>query len=303
MFNRSVRRLESWRRNSRLGPPLPITTSASIYFIMLMSACQSSPAGPSVPGTTVEFPDFEDRIESWRGKTVMVVTPHPDDDTFGCGGTLALLAAGGNKIIVVIYTNDDKGSRDPAMTSERLAQIRRREEENACEIVGIPKENIIWLGHGDGMLEYVDAELLTKQVAREIRRYRPDGLFSIDPGRNFKRWHKSDHNAGAFITVDAIRAARWRLYFPELEQEGLKAYSVPVCYMYYSTQPNYKVDIHDVAEKKLLAAAAHESQWDPYIDKYAPMTDAVRASLIARLRERARKENGRIVEYFRRAEY
>jgi hypothetical protein len=32
----------------------------------------------------------QERIEAWTGKTIMVVTPHPDDDLFGCGGTLAL---------------------------------------------------------------------------------------------------------------------------------------------------------------------------------------------------------------------
>ncbi|MDX9974557.1 MAG: hypothetical protein RBU21_16350, partial [FCB group bacterium] len=33
-----------------------------------------------------------DRIESWTGKTVLVFTPHPDDDTFMCGGIMRLLA-------------------------------------------------------------------------------------------------------------------------------------------------------------------------------------------------------------------
>ena len=65
----------------------------------------------------------QDRIEQLKGKTVMVFTPHPDDDLFGCGGTLALLAKNGNKIIIVIYTNDNKGSFDLEMTSERLARI------------------------------------------------------------------------------------------------------------------------------------------------------------------------------------
>src|SRR5262245_17262120 len=77
----------------------------------------------------------QDRIEQWRGKTVMVFTPHPDDDVFGCGGTLALLARNGNKIVVVIYTNDNKGSFDLEMTSERLARIRKAEEEAAMEVI------------------------------------------------------------------------------------------------------------------------------------------------------------------------
>src|SRR5438876_11419841 len=82
----------------------------------------------------------QDRIEQWKGKTVMVFTPHPDDDLFGCGGTLALLARKGNKILVVIYTNDHKGTFDLEMTSERLALMRKAEEETELTTAGIHKE-------------------------------------------------------------------------------------------------------------------------------------------------------------------
>ena len=124
----------------------------------------------------------QERIESWTGKTIMVVTPHPDDDLFGCGGTLALLAKHKNNIVIVIYTNDDKGSYDLEMTSERLARIRKAEEEAASETLGISKQNILWLGYDDGELEYAPPKELCGQVARLIRKYRPDALFSVDPG-------------------------------------------------------------------------------------------------------------------------
>ena len=65
------------------------------------------------------------RLETMQGKTIMLFTPHPDDDTFCCAGTLSLLAKNQNQIYIVIYTNDDKGSYDPEMTSERLARIRQ----------------------------------------------------------------------------------------------------------------------------------------------------------------------------------
>lgn len=39
----------------------------------------------------------EDRIENWKGKTVLTFTPHPDDDTFACGGIMSILAKNGNK--------------------------------------------------------------------------------------------------------------------------------------------------------------------------------------------------------------
>ena len=48
---------------------------------------------------------------------------------------MAMLARNGNKIIVVIYTNDNKGSFDLEMTSERLARIRKAEQEAAMEAV------------------------------------------------------------------------------------------------------------------------------------------------------------------------
>ena len=111
----------------------------------------------------------DDRIEDWKGKTILVVTPHPDDETFSAGGTLALLARNGNNIQILIYTSDNAGSRDPQMTKQRLAEIRKQEEEDACAVLGIPNQNITWLGYDDGMLEYVDRRELTKQVYRSSK--------------------------------------------------------------------------------------------------------------------------------------
>ena len=249
-------------------------------------------------------PEYEgsDRVEEWTGKTILVVTPHPDDETFTSGGTLAKLAANGNDIHVVIYTSDNAGSTDPTMTHDRLKAIRKAEEEDACRILGIDPRNITWLGHDDGMLEYVDRRELTKRVAREVRRTRPDALFSVDPGAPYEQYHKSDHRSGAFITVDAIRAARWRLYFPELEAEGFAAWSVPLVFFYYSAQPNYTVDITDVAETKSRAAAAHISQFGRLVGRYDEnITEEERAALAASLLARGKSDDGRWIEEFRRS--
>lgn len=272
---------------------------------LLAAVTAISPRGSEAQLATAE-PEYtgEDRIENWEGKKILVVTPHPDDETFSAGGTLAMLARGGNTIQIVIYTTDNAGSNDPNMTKERLAAIRKQEEEDSCEALGIAKENITWLGYDDGMLEYVDRRELTKQVAREIRRHRPDAVFSIDPGAPYEQWHKSDHRTAAFITVDAMRAAAWRLYFPELEAEGFKQWSVPVAFLFYSAQPNYNVDITDVAEVKAKAAAAHTSQFGEMLARYeAADLDARREALALELlaRYRGQAESGRIVEKFRRS--
>ena len=280
------------------------TGSRRLSALIFLASIAAGGSGLAEAQIALAEPEYtgEDRIERWRGKTILVVSPHPDDDTFTSGGTLAMLAQNGNDIRILIYTSDNAGSNDPAMTPERLAGIRRAEEEEACRVLGIPTENITWLGYDDGMLEYVDRRELTKQVAREIRRHRPDAVFSVDPGAPNEQWHKSDHRSGAFITVDAMRAAAWRLYFPELEQAGFGHWAVPVAFFYYSAQPNYTVDVTGVAELKARASAAHTSQFGDMLEKYDEIDlEKQRKELAEELSTSQPREAGRVVEKFRRS--
>jgi LmbE family N-acetylglucosaminyl deacetylase len=109
------------------------------------------------------------RLENLENKTILLFTPHPDDDVFGAGGTIALLNRNHNKVYIVVYTNDDKGSYDPEMNSQRLARIRRAEQEASESMLGTPKENIIWMGYDDGMLEYAAQPKLTEEATAIIR--------------------------------------------------------------------------------------------------------------------------------------
>src|SRR4030095_9613147 len=184
------------------------------------------------------------------------------------------------------------------------ARIRKAEEEAALTALGIPKESIIWLGYNDGEVEYGEPKALCGQGAKLIRKHRPDVVFSIDPGEWYERWHKSDHRMAAFNTIDAIRAAEFHLYYPEhLLVDGLKPYRVPLMMFYYAAnEANYTVDINDVFELKLKAASQHVSQWEPSISKYRADWDPKDLEkLLAGLRTRAPKKDGRYVETFRRA--
>jgi len=246
-----------------------------------------------------------ERLEDYRGKTVLVFSPHPDDDTFAVGGTLALIAAHGNKVIIAIYTNDNKGSYDQAMTSERLARIRKAEEEAACDVLGVPGGNVVWMGHDDGELEYVPARLLCGQATRIIRQYRPDAVLSVDPGEWYERWHKSDHRMAALNTVDAVRAAEFHLYYPEhLLVDRLQPYKVPNLFFYYAKpqDANCFVNIDLVFEKKLEAASKHVSQFEPAISKYRPdWEDGALARFKEEFRSQHEKRDGHYVESYRYA--
>ena len=245
------------------------------------------------------------RLEELQNKTILVFTPHPDDDVFGAGGTIALLNRNNNKVYIVVYTNDDKGSYDPDMSSQRLAQIRRNEQEVSEGLLGTPKDNIFWMGYDDGMLEYAPQPKLTEEATAIIRRIRPDVLLSVDPGEWYERWHKSDHRMAAFNTIDAVRAAEFWLYFPNQKlQQGLQPYKVPEMYFFYPSpqEANYFVNIDSVADLKFDAALKQVSQFEPAINKYRAdwnLKDYAQAK--EELRSEQPRKDGHYLEAFRYA--
>lgn len=247
----------------------------------------------------------QEKLDEYKNKTVLVFTPHPDDDVFAVGGTMALLAKNKNRVVIVIYTNDNKGSYDQDMTSERLARIRKAEEEAGCAVLGIPKENIIWLGHDDGELEYVPPKMLCGQVTKIIRQHRPDAILSVDPGEWYERWHKTDHRMAAFNTIDAVRAAEFHLYYPEhLLVDKLQPYTVTNLFFFYTTaaDANYHLNIDATFELKVDAASKHVSQFEPAANKYRPDWDEKDlAKLKEYYRKKHEKKDGHYVESFRYA--
>ncbi len=189
----------------------------------------------------------------------------------------------------------------PQLGGPEIDRFRRAEEEESCRIVGVPKENIYWLGYEDGDLEYADPQTLRGQVARYIKMFKPDAVFSPDPGATWEQWHKTDHRMAAGITQDAFIAAEWHLYYPQhLLDEDLKPHPVPVAYYYYSQEPNYEIDITEQMDRKVQASAAHVSQFEPSTSKYTPeMPELTYKQIEAGFKERNRAGD-RYVERFRR---
>ena len=80
----------------------------------------------------------------------LVVTPHPDDAEFGCGGTVAKLVHAGKEVFYVVATSGNKGGRDTDMTAEYLLDARQEEQKNAAAALGVSEG--IFLEFGDGEL-------------------------------------------------------------------------------------------------------------------------------------------------------
>lgn len=222
--------------------------------------------------------------------TVMVVTPHPDDAEFGTAGTVASWVKQGREVVYVVCTNGDKGSSDPDMTSERLAQIRRQEQQKAANILGV--KEVIFLDHPDGELE--DTPVFRGELVRLIRKYRPDVVITSDPYRRYL-WHR-DHRIAGTVTLDAIFPyARDHLSYPEHIAEGLAPHRVKEVYLWGSEEPDTYIDITETFEIKMAALNCHASQVGQYME-----------ILGQRVRERAekmgQKEGFPLAEAFRRIE-
>jgi LmbE family N-acetylglucosaminyl deacetylase len=85
---------------------------------------------------------------------VLVVAPHVDDETLGCGGTMARLASAGVPIHV-LYAADGRLSPSrpdgkPADEAATLPAIRRAEAEAAMRRVGVPVDHLHFLALPDG---------------------------------------------------------------------------------------------------------------------------------------------------------
>lgn len=192
-----------------------------------------------------------------RIERVMVITAHPDDSEFGAGGTIAKLVKDGAEVTYVIATNGDKGSGDRTMTSERLAAIRAEEQRNAARTLGVT--HVEFLGYPDGELE--DTRALRRDVTRELRRWRPDLVITMNPHRTYNLYasHR-DHRIVSGVALDCVYPlARDHLSFPELMPE-FEPHKVREIHLMQWQSPHLVVDISDVMDLKLKALACHVSQ-------------------------------------------
>jgi LmbE family N-acetylglucosaminyl deacetylase len=107
-----------------------------------------------------------------RGGSCLVLAPHPDDETLGCGGTImAKLDVG--VTVHVAFACDGAGSHRSSRTPpQRLAELRECEARAACAALGVPAANLHFLRLPDGALSH---------HATELDRRLADLIRSIDP--------------------------------------------------------------------------------------------------------------------------
>jgi len=245
-------------------------------------------------------------VENWKGKTILLIGAHPDDD-HQSHGTLAMLNKNGNTIYIVTMSTGNVGTKDPKLGKDDLAKIRRIEQLDAMKQIGLSEDRYINLGYDDGRLEFANKEEAIGKLVYYIRKLKPDVLMAFDPGYNYQVWHKSDHRAAAYLAADAVRAAEWPLmYEGQIIQDKLEAHVIPE-FLFYGgnvSDKNTIVDITDFAEQRVNAGSKYVSQWTSGWNNYLghdienyPATE--KEKLFTNIRNRIKVLDGKSVERFR----
>lgn len=121
------------------------------------------------------------KTQNSKPSTLMAVFAHPDDETFGCAGTMAKYAAQGTRVIIVSATRGEVGeiSNLSNATPETLGQAR--EGELRCAGAAVGAADVIFLDYIDGQVANADFGELVGKVALAIRQYQPDVILTFGP--------------------------------------------------------------------------------------------------------------------------
>jgi LmbE family N-acetylglucosaminyl deacetylase len=176
---------------------------------------------------------------------------------------MAKYAANGAKIYYVIVSDGSKGSEDKNMSAKKLTKIRQREQKDAINILG--GKEVVFLDYVDGEVE--PTMNLKQDIAREIRRLKPEVVITMDPSMLFDTdmgfINHPDHRAVGQATLDAVfPLARDHMSFPELFDEGFEPHKTPTILLvnFSGEKCNYYEDVTDTFDKKIEAIMAHKSQ-------------------------------------------
>jgi LmbE family N-acetylglucosaminyl deacetylase len=217
---------------------------------------------------------------------LLAVFAHPDDETFRCGGTLALLAQRDVRVQVLTATRGQAGSRgDPPLCApEELPAVRENELHCACTALGIQPP--ILLDYQDGRLAEANTEKIVSEILTVVREVRPQIILTYGP--DGVSGHPDHIAIGHFATETFHRAgevvALYTIAVPRSLAETLgmtQIRAVP------DEAITLTVDVLSVWEAKMSAIQCHRTQLGE-------------SPILAAPDEKQRLFLGR--EYFRRAQ-
>ncbi|WP_448534868.1 PIG-L deacetylase family protein [Pseudothermotoga sp.] len=194
----------------------------------------------------VKLPEFDSFSK------VLCVQPHPDDADISMGATIAKLSQKGIRVYYVTVTDGSAGTRDESLIGEKLAEIRRKEQEKAAEILGV--HELLWLEFED--LGDYSIEQVREKLIQIIRKIEPEIVFTVDPFAPYEV--HPDHLKCGMSTAQAVSLYRLPKLVP-----GTSNHDVTAIGFFNTAFPNtfYPIE-QEHLNKKFQAISQHKSQFD-----------------------------------------
>jgi len=204
-------------------------------------------------------------LEDWRtltgGSPFVVFSPHPDDESLGVGGLIALARQHGTDVAIILVTDGSMSHPNSrAYPRERLVAIRRAEFVKAAGILGVAEDRLFELGLPDAAvpLEGLAFEQALAAVGAIVMKVGARNLFVTwehDP--------HCDHEAAAQLA----RALRQKHPTLQLWSYPVWGWHLPPSQEVVAPAPEgFRLDIGEVLAQKRAAIAAHASQMTDLID-------------------------------------
>lgn len=189
--------------------------------------------------------------EDWS--TALAVAAHPDDLEYGVALGVARWTSAGKSVAYLLLTRGEAGI--DAMPPEQVAPLRAAEQHRAAAEVGVT--DVAFADQRDGHL--MPDLSLRRDIARAVRRVRPDVLVASAS----RDWggvpDQADHRAVAAVLLDAVRDAGNRWVHRELLDEGLLPWDgVRWIGLVHDAEPTHAVDVTGHMDAGLAAVRAHE---------------------------------------------
>lgn len=188
---------------------------------------------------------------------VLCLFAHPDDESFGPGGTIAKWAAEGASIYVCCATRGEIGQN---ATDEHTGALREKELFCASKILGV--KNVTFLDYIDGSIGNKDVPVLRKIIESHINKIKPDTLLTFH--LNGVSGHL-DHVAMANATTSAFDNTTHpkKLYYYTLLKsytDTMSDYFIHFPDGFEKSQIDEIVDVSDYLDTKKKAMMEHKSQ-------------------------------------------
>jgi LmbE family N-acetylglucosaminyl deacetylase len=192
--------------------------------------------------------------------TCLILAPHPDDESLGCGGLIAACAAAGRLPLIVLLT--DGAASHPnslAYPPDRLRAIRAREVQAAVAHLGLSADRVVFLNQADTAAPHDGARFDTI-VARlmALVGQEPTCTAILSPWRHDPH---CDHEAASLAASAAAANVGIRnIAYPVWGWLLPKAATITA-----HPLPGWRLDIGDFLPVKRAAIQAHQSQYGDLI--------------------------------------